>query len=232
MKAKARIDAERGATWAARGALTLGLLSATLLVLLHGLEPEFDPSWRFISEYMLGQFGWMMHLSFFALAASQMLCLVAVARDIRVWYGYAGLAVLLVSGAGIALAAVFTTDPITAGYQSLSFSGTMHVLGASLDYTPVAAVLLSLALLRQPAWKRIRVRLLSAAVFSFLYMVAFMVSLPPDGTFGPGVGAGLVGRVLVLSYVVWISVVSLHIVSLSPGRKAQGAEASVAPPYP
>lgn len=36
-----------------------------LLAALHFLEPEFDPSWRFISEYELGRYGWAMRLAFF-----------------------------------------------------------------------------------------------------------------------------------------------------------------------
>ena len=51
----------------AHGAATLFLL---LFASLHFLEPEFDPSWCFLSEYALGNYGWMMVLAFFALASS------------------------------------------------------------------------------------------------------------------------------------------------------------------
>src|SRR3569833_1300453 len=39
-----------------------------LLGLLHLLETQFDPSWRLISEYELGSYGWMMRLAFFSFA--------------------------------------------------------------------------------------------------------------------------------------------------------------------
>lgn len=39
-----------------------GALFVFLLSSLHMLQPEFDPTWRFISEYALGGYGWMMHL--------------------------------------------------------------------------------------------------------------------------------------------------------------------------
>ena len=39
-----------------------------LLGSLHLLEPEFNPSWRFLSQYELGEFGWLMRLAFLALA--------------------------------------------------------------------------------------------------------------------------------------------------------------------
>lgn len=41
------------------GRIAAGLSVAFLgfLLLLHILEPEFDPSWRMISEYELGRYG-------------------------------------------------------------------------------------------------------------------------------------------------------------------------------
>jgi hypothetical protein len=55
---------------AARLSIASGVLFVLLLGSLHLLEPEFDPTWRFISEYALGNFGWMMRLAFLALATS------------------------------------------------------------------------------------------------------------------------------------------------------------------
>jgi len=39
---------------AARVSFAAAAAFAVLLAALHILEPEFDPSWRFISEYELG----------------------------------------------------------------------------------------------------------------------------------------------------------------------------------
>jgi hypothetical protein len=33
---------------------------------LHILTQEFDPSWRMISEYALGHYGWLLSLTFLA----------------------------------------------------------------------------------------------------------------------------------------------------------------------
>lgn len=35
-----------------------------LLAALHVLSPEFSPSWRVISEYALGHYGWVLSLMF------------------------------------------------------------------------------------------------------------------------------------------------------------------------
>jgi hypothetical protein len=43
-----------------------------LLLGMHVLKPEIAPSWRFISEYALGDFGWLMHLAFLAFAGAHL----------------------------------------------------------------------------------------------------------------------------------------------------------------
>jgi len=50
---------------AARLAILLACSFEGILILLHFLEPEFDPTWRMISEYEIGRYGWMMRLAFF-----------------------------------------------------------------------------------------------------------------------------------------------------------------------
>ena len=54
----------------ARVSIVSGVLFVLLLGSLHLLEPEFNSSWRFLSEYELGKFGWLMRLAFLALATS------------------------------------------------------------------------------------------------------------------------------------------------------------------
>ncbi len=47
-------------------ALGASALTIGLVVLLHVLEPEFDPSWRMPSEYALGRYGMVMRVAFIA----------------------------------------------------------------------------------------------------------------------------------------------------------------------
>ncbi|MGH2381561.1 MAG: DUF998 domain-containing protein [Candidatus Limnocylindria bacterium] len=196
-----------------------GVVFAVLLLGLHVLEPEFDPTWRFISEYALGSVGWLMSLAFVALATSLVAAGVAILSQVRSVVGYIGLAVLGLGAVGLLIAAVFATDPITTDRDAATFSGTMHVLGASLDYTPVGTVLLSFALARNRAWRRIRTRLFVTSAITLVAMVAFILMLPRDGNFGPGVLAGLFGRFLILSYLGWLLTVGVHVLTL----RRQGA---------
>lgn len=98
---------------AARISIVFGVVFLVLLVSLHFLEPEFDPTWRFISEYALGSVGWLMNLAFLALAISLVSACVAIFSQVRVWYGYIGIAGLIVAATGLTIAAIYRTDPIT-----------------------------------------------------------------------------------------------------------------------
>lgn len=217
-----------GQTLAARISIATGVLFVLLLLSLHVLEPEFDPTWRFVSEYALGPFGWLMHLAFFLLATSLASAGVVLFSSVRSMVskisrlvGYIGLAILGLAAIGILIAAIFTTDPMTTPPAAMTLSGNMHVFGASLDYTPVAALVLSFVLARQPAWRPIRRWLFLTAGVMLLAMVAFMLMLPHDGKFGPGVLAGLFGRFLLVSYLGWLLTIGFHILKLY--RRADNA---------
>ncbi len=199
---------------AARLSVGCGMLFGVLLVSLHLLEPEFDPTWRFISEYQLGSVGWMMHLAFLALGISLASAGVAIFSQARSVVGYIGLAILGIAAIGMLMAAIFRTDPMTTAPEAATFSGLMHVLGASLDYTPVASLLLSFALVHTPAWRPQCKWLFLTTGVMLIAMFAFIAMLPHDGQFGPGVLAGFFGRLLLLSYLGWLAVVGFSTIRL------------------
>jgi Protein of unknown function (DUF998) len=87
-----------------------GVLFVLLLGSLHLLEPQFDPTWRFISEYALGNFGWMMRLAFLALATSLTSASVAISSQVRTVVGYVGLGGLAIAAIGFLIAAIFITE--------------------------------------------------------------------------------------------------------------------------
>jgi hypothetical protein len=199
---------ERGA---AAASFAAGCLFALLLLGLHLVEPEFDPTWRFVSEYALGGAAWMMTLAFVGLAISLLAAALSVVRHIRTIFGFIGLVILALAAAGFLLAAAFETDPITTAMDGYTFSGRMHVFGASLDYSPVGMLLTGWALSRTQGWRHLRRRMMITASIAFLLMIGFTAALPPDGHFGPGVYSGLIGRFLLLSNVGWITAVSFAV---------------------
>jgi len=78
-------------------------LFVVLLGLLHLLEPEFDPKWRLISEYELGNYGWLMRIAFYSLAAGCISLFIAIRAQIRGIGGTIGLVLLLVIAVGLTI---------------------------------------------------------------------------------------------------------------------------------
>lgn len=184
-----------------------------ILATLHILKPELDPSWRFISEYAIGEFGWLMTLAFFSLAVSCVSLFMAIKSQVRTIAGKIGLALLLITAAGMAIAGIFPTDPITTSKETMSSNGQLHELGAMLDLMPFAALLISWSLARHnQAWRTVRRALAWTAGLPLIGLIVFMASvtfmLPSDGTFGPDVLVGWPNRILILTYCVWLGVVA------------------------
>lgn len=187
-----------------------GILFILILCILHILEPEFDPTWRLISEYALGNVGWLMHLSFAMLAVAQISVAVTIFPQIRTITGYLGLVILGISAIGVIIAAIFVTDPVTVNPDNATFSGKMHSIGAMLDYTPVAAFLISISLSQVDTWRPMRRLLMISSVISIVAMLLFVLQIPQDGLFGPDIRAGLYGRFLIVVDVAWLLFVGIH----------------------
>jgi hypothetical protein len=133
------------------------------------------------------------------------------------------LGLLGLSAAGMAIAGLFTTDPITTGREALTTTGQLHALGAVLDLVPFAALLINWSLARHsPAWAPARRALYLTAGLPLLGLVVFIGStvllLPGDGQFGPGVLVGWPNRLLVILYCVWLIVLARQAARI--GKKA------------
>jgi hypothetical protein len=206
---------------AAKLAIYSGIFFTVQFAILHIIEPEYNSPWHFISEYMLGEFGWLMNTAFLWLSVCMASTLIATVSLLHNWYGYLGAFILGLASLGIAMAGIFTTDPVSLGSQTkATFSGTMHVIGASLDYTPVAAILISLSLLKNQSWQDIRMRLMITAWLTVVLMFLFMATLPFDGIMTQESVAGLAGRFLIMSYIGWLVPVGLQCVKLQKKKSS------------
>ncbi len=112
---------------------------------------------------------------------------------------------------------------MTTSRAAMTFRGTMHIVGAALDFSPIAFLLLSFSLRRNQAWRPFSRRLFIAAAITIVIMIAFMFVLPYDGKVGPGVLAGLVGRFLLLSYLVWLLPVGFYALTLRKSESKRTA---------
>lgn len=162
------IDTEKisvPATWAS---LALTVATIVLLAALHILSPEFDPSWRVISEYALGHYGWMLSLMFLAWGLSTWALAWALRSQLKTKAGKVGLGLLLVAGLGEAMASVFdVTHEVGHG-----IAGLLGVVGL-----PIAALLVSVSLGRTHAWSAVKRPLLWLAHLTWVSVVLLVLTL-------------------------------------------------------
>jgi hypothetical protein len=216
---------------AARLALGAAALFLALVLLLHAIKPEIDPSWRFISEYAIGEHGWILRFAFLSLASACIALVVAIRPDLRTIPGRIGLAGLVLMAAGLVIAAVFTTDPITTPSEAMTTTGKLHAFGGALGMgMPIANVLITWSLVRQPRWSRARVPLLLsgalAIVGTLVFIGALSMLVPPSGTFGPDVPVGWPNRLEALAMSVWLMTVAWYAAAFARGLTAPGTTQS------
>lgn len=188
-----------------------------LFALLHVIEPEFDPSWRFISEYELGRYGWLMVIAFLSLMVSSASLFLAIRSQIRTIGGFIGLAFLLIGTIGFAMAAIFTTDPITATRATIH--GTLHNIGAILGGNLAgAAYFLGWSLARNKAWVSVRRALLWITGLAFIGHAASLwmqvLVAQSQSKFGPTVLVGWPNRVLIVAYAGWMMALAWQVLQL------------------
>ncbi|MFN0054540.1 MAG: DUF998 domain-containing protein [Planctomycetales bacterium] len=185
-----------------------------LLVALHLLRPDLDPSWRFISEYELGDYGWVMQVAFFTLSLSCVAFCVAIVSQVRMIAGYIGLALVILAAFGMALAGAFVPDPLN----------NLHEVGAQLDHLPFGAPLINWSLSRNPAWFPAKRMLRWTAFLPLLGLVLFVgsliVMLPANGGKpGPTVLAGWPNRVMIVLHCAWLMPVARFAMKLAKGAR-------------
>src|SRR3989304_3676603 len=86
---------------AARLSFAAAAASLVLLAALHVISPEIDPSWRMVSEYALGNYGWVLALMFLTWALSCVALFLAIKSHIRTVGGKIGLGFLLAAAVGM-----------------------------------------------------------------------------------------------------------------------------------
>ena len=209
-------------------AIVAALVTLLLLVSLHVLSPEFDPSFRMVSEYALGHYGWVLSLMFLAWGMSSWALALAIWSQVKTKAGKVGWWFLIIAGLGEAMASVFdiTHDP---GH---SIAGMLGIGGF-----PIAAVLLSVSLGRNQAWRGARSPLLWIANLNWISVVLLGATLilmtvqfvQATGGHVPQqapahLPAGVLGldgwadRLIVLSNCLWVIVAAWQAMKLA-GRK-------------
>jgi Protein of unknown function (DUF998) len=159
-----------------------------VLIILHILEPEFDPRFRFMSEYALGDYGWLMITTFFALGLAPLVAAIGL-QNVYQWSRSTriGLGLLVVAAMFIWLAGIFR-DSIP------------HLLAGVVAFPSIvmAVLLLSWTFRRAVGWQAIY----GVGLFIALVMLAMLFLMVAD------LGMpGLQQRVFIFLFLLWLSIV-------------------------
>ena len=197
------------------------IISILLLGLLHILSPEFDPSWRMVSEYANGNFGGVL-VGFFALWGVSSLALVAALRtQVQSRGGKVGLVLLTIAGIGQVLAAIFDINhPLHDGVGNLA-----------IPAFAIATILITKSLKKVNGWKESarRLAVLSHAswISVILLVASFVVLIGTFAASGATVDAnaavtvlpegvvalvGWTNRLLVLVFAAWTAVAAYSVI--------------------
>ena len=190
---------------AAMTALGAGGITAGLIAILHVLEPEYDPSWRMISEYSLGRHGWVMRLAFVTMAISPAATCVALWRFGGAWT--LGLAAVALGALG---AAFIDADPIMTPRAQATPVGRVHTMlgGVCLAGFPPAALFAGVGVATALGWL-----LAIASVVPLAGLVWFLsAAAPAHGQGGsPEIRIGWPDRFCLLAYLAWVVLATIGV---------------------
>ena len=196
-------------TVAAVYSLVAVALAVTLVALLHWFEPEFDPSWRMLSEYSLGRYGVLMRAAFLAGGTAVVAFALALALSLSAWPASLGLVLVAIGPLG---AAFIDTDPITTPSNKMSKRSNIHAALGSLFILgfPVAATVAGISAVGDPA---VGAALAWASVAPWLALAWFLGSsvryARPHALGSPEIRIGWPNRVSMLTYLAWVALAAV-----------------------
>jgi len=157
-------------------------------LLLHVLEPEFDPRYRFMSEYVWGPYGWLMTTTFFVLG----LAAFTVAAGLRgvhhsSWSARLGFGLLTVGAVFVCLAGVYK-----------DFLLHLAASAVAIPSVILATLLLSWSFRNAGEWHAIH----GATLVIALGMLALFASINLHF-----VMPGLLQRAFLFLFLLWLSIV-------------------------
>lgn len=198
--------------------LVTGAMSLLCLLMLHFLSPEYDPSWRMISEYAMGKYKTVITAFFLLSGICTILLPVLLWNETSSLWAKIGLVLVFLSGIGAVMGGLFDLKH--------PLHGAAFALG--VPTIAVGALLVSYHFAKQPGWNlHSTITLLSAhAIWISLVLMGVSMAVmmngfkqagiamgpdatPPDSV-PPGVIAvtGYFNRLLVVCNTAWIMVMT------------------------
>ena len=195
------VAARRTAAYSSIVFVTVFLL---LLIVLHFLEPKFDPP-HFISEYELGRFGWLMSLAFFCLGMGSLCLLPALWSDLQTKGGRIGRFLLLLVSIAYIGAGLFAPDLSSIAESRLhGLSGIVVII-----CSPIAFTLLWRSLIRDRHWFEVSQLLKWTSLLTWLGLLLFYGSIIIFYGLAHGFGTivtGWTNRFMIATYCAWLMI--------------------------
>ena len=171
---------------------------------LHVIEPDFSVVDNFISDYALGDYGWLMQLAFFGAGIGT----IAIALGLRKTLApgkrvTAAVVSFAVAGIGF-FVAIFKTDPRE--FTDLTTAGMLHALGSIVIFFAliVAAWMVRGVFKRDPTWEPFaKTQMWFAIAYTVTMIVTF--ATPEDGP------VGLTQRIFVPVMMAWLFTLAWNI---------------------
>ena len=200
---------------AARFSFLFAFVSLLLIAVLHIVKSELAPAGHMLSEYAIGEYGWIMQFSFFSWAASCIAVAVSIRSQIATSGGKIGLVLLAVTGIALIMGGIFIIDSPYAEKNEPTTHGSLHGLSAmiGLPCQAIASLLISYSLKRNRHWLfATRTIILFAHLIwislVLLFASTFIMMSMSQGKFSAVTAIGWFNRLLVLACCGWLMVIA------------------------
>lgn len=168
------------------------------LLLMHVVRPDYTVVDHMISDYAVGESGWIMTTAFVSASLGCLALAIGLFWDGPTsWLGRIGAALLVVASAGLVVTALFPTDLETA---PSTWTGDIHTLSFRVNVVSVllSTICLGLSYAGSPLWRRRRT---PALAFAGLLVVAFVAQFL---TLHRGAPYGITNRLFVAVLMAWL----------------------------
>jgi len=181
-----------------------------LLTLLHFINTSVNPIWQPISEYALGNIGWLMKVAFFSLGISFLFLGIYLCEKLPNRGSKVGGVLLIIASLGNFLAGIFNTDPVSTIPDQVTISGQIHnaaagVLGLMILATVFITFQFRIQEQLKPYKKNIILLTIILWVLEFILIAAMGVYLSEtNGMITPETPIGWPGRIVIVFCAIWV----------------------------
>src|SRR5215471_2233806 len=173
---------------------------AAVIALLHALRTDFDPGYRYLSEYARGPYGALMTSTFFVLSAGSLALTLGLCRSVASWLRFVpGFVLWLIWACAVFLAGIYTGDLQGTPHTRI---GLIHDQMGMIAFPSAtfALLLLSLPLRWEKEWRPVW---RPAMLLSVVALVSFLVL----DRFGQRDLGGLDQRIFLGATLLWMWII-------------------------